>query len=225
MARKAKRNQTQSRRLILQAAIKLFLEGGYSQSRMADIAKEAGVSYNEVFRIFGDKEGILCELVGFVVEGQFEEVEKLLKGKTDDLLKTYAAEATLQLYMAESNEGLREMYNVSYSLPNSAGIIYKKMTEKLEKTFKAFLPTLQTKDFYEREIASAGIMRNFVSVPCDVYFTMERKIRACLTTTFLVYEVEKSEIEKTIEFVLGFDWVQIAKNFLENMFGYLASKV
>lgn len=225
MARPAKKNQTQSRKLILQAAAKLFLEHGYSESRMADIAKEAGVSYNEVFRIFGDKEGILCQLVGFVVEGQFEAVERILKGKTEDLLKTYAAEATLQLFMAESNEGIREMYNVSYSLSNSAEIIYKKMTDRLERTFKEFLPSLQTKDFYEREIAGAGIMRSFVSVPCNMYFTMERKIRAFLTATFLVYEVPKSEIEKTIEFVFSFDWVRIAREFLENMFNYLASKV
>lgn len=225
VARPSKRNQTQSKRMILQAATKLFLERGYSESRMADIAKEAGVSYNEVFRVLGDKEGILCELVGFVVEGQFEEVEKLLKGKTDDLLKTYAAEATLQLFMAESNEGLREMYNVSYSLNNSAKIIYHKMTETLEKTFKPFLPNLQTKDFYEREIASAGIMRNFISVPCDMYFTMQRKVRTFLTTTFLVYEVPKDVIEETIEFVFGFDWEEIARKFLENMFDYLSSKV
>ena len=225
MARPSKRSQSQSRSMILQGAVKLFLERGYSESRMADIAKEANVSYNEVFRVFGDKEGILCELVGFVVEGQFEAVERLLKGKTDDLLFTYAAEATLQLFMAESNEGLREMYNVSYSLPNSAKIIYQKMTERLEETFKRFLPDLQTKDFYEREIASAGIMRNFISVPCDMYFTMKRKIEAFLTTTFLVYEVPKAEIEKAIAFVFSFDWAQIAKEFLENLFGYLASKI
>ena len=97
MARPPKRAQSQSKSMILHAAAKLFLNQGYSESRIADIAKEAGVSYNEVFRVFGDKEGILCELVGLVVEGQFERVEKLLKGKTDDILLTYAAEATLQL--------------------------------------------------------------------------------------------------------------------------------
>lgn len=224
MARPPKRAQSQSKSMILHAAAKLFLNQGYSESRIADIAKEAGVSYNEVFRVFGDKEGILCELVGLVVEGQFERVEKLLKGKTDDILLTYAAEATLQLFMAEQNEGLREMYNVSYSLPNSAQVIYHKMTEKLERTFKAYLPNLATKDFYEREIASAGIMRNFITVPCDMYFTIERKIRAFLTSTLLVYEVPHETIEKTIEFVASFPWREVAEETTENMLNYLQSR-
>lgn len=225
MARPPKRSQSQSRSMILRSAAELFLNRGYSESRMADIAKEAGVSYNEVFRVFGDKEGILCELVGLVVEGQFEAVEEILKEQKEELLLSYAAEATLQLYMAETNEGLREMYNVSYSLPGSAKIIYRKMTERLERTFRPFLPNLTTKDFYEREIAVAGIMRNFISVPCDMYFTMERKISAFLTATFLVYEAPKEELEKAIGFVRKFDWKKISVGVLGRMSEYLASKV
>ena len=116
---------------------------------------------------------------------------------------------------------MREMYNVSYSLPNSANVIYRTITVKLEEAFKKFLPNWEMKDFYEREISSAGIMRNHISIPCDVYFTMERKIKSFLSSTLLLYKVDDETINQTIDFVLNFDWKTISNRVMSNMFEYL----
>lgn len=116
------------------------------------------------------------------------------------------------------------MYNISYSLPNSSNIIFNKITGKLEEIFCEYLPTWETKDFYEREIASAGIMRNHISVPCDVYFTMERKVRSFIESTFLIYRVPDEKIAEAIEFVSHFDFVSIADGVIDNMLAYLESK-
>ena len=118
------------------------------------IAKEADSNTGSLGWAFKLKEEILCELVGYVFDKQFDTAEELLKGVTDDKVLFYAVEATLQLYMAEQNEQVREMYNVSYSFTDSAKIIYNKMSEKLQEIFKEYLPHLKAKDFYEREIAS-----------------------------------------------------------------------
>ena len=210
---------------ILHVAAKSFLEKGYYQTTMNELANNAGVSYGALFRIFEDKESVLCELVKYVLEGQFEAAQTILKGKTDDKILFYAFETTLQLYMAESSEHMREMYNVSYSLPHSANIIFDTITGKLEEIFKEHLPHLETKDFYELEIASAGIMRNFMSVPCNMYFTMDRKVRRFLETTFLVYRVDDEKINETIEFVSRFDFKTIAHGVIEKMLSYLEKKV
>ena len=209
---------------ILHAAAKLFLEKGYERSTIREIAEAAGVNRGSVCFAFKDKEAILCALVAYVLEGQFLATEELLKGKTEDKILFYAAETTLQLHIAESSEHMREMYNVSYSLPRSSNIIYHEITEKLEEIFKGYNPDWKTKDFYEREISSAGIMRNHLSVPCDVYFTMERKIRVFLETTFLVYHVPEAKIQEAIEFVLPFDWKKIADGVIQNMLEFLESK-
>ena len=92
---------------VLLAAAKLFLEKGYTESRMREISTLAGVNYGSMMFIFRSKEEILAELVGFVLEGQFESTRKLLQGKTDDKILFYAAETTLQLYLAESSEHMR----------------------------------------------------------------------------------------------------------------------
>lgn len=208
----------------LHAAAKLFLAKGYTESTVRDIADEAGINLSAMIRACGSKEDILCELVAYVLEGQFKSVERILDGITDDKILFYAAETTLQLYMAESSEHIREMYSVSYSLPKTSSIIYHAITHKLEDIFKEHLPDLETKDFYEYEIASAGIMRNFMTVPCDMYFTMERKIARFLETTFLVYRVPDEKINEAIEFVSKFDYPTIAQNVISNMIAYLESQ-
>ena len=223
MARKLNRDKTITKSMILHSASKLFLERGYSNTKILDIANDAGITYNEVFRICTDKETILCELVGLVLECQFKETEKILKDITSDKLKMYAFETVLQLHMAESIEHIREMYVVSYSLPHSSKIIYKTITSKLEEVFKDYLPHLETKDFYELEIASAGIMRGFITVPCDMYFTMNRKINRFLETTFKIYNVSEEKIKETIEFVNQFDFSSIADDVISLLFDYLRS--
>ena len=225
MARPLNRKKEETKSKILHTAAKMFLEKGYNYTTMNELAKNAGITYGELFRVGVDKENILCELVAYVLEGQFESTKKLLEGITDDKILFYAAETTLQLYMAESSEHMREMYNVSYSLPHSAQIIFKTITGKLEEIFKDWLPELETKDFYELEIASAGIMRNFMSVPCNMYFTMDRKVRRFLETTFLVYRVSDEKINEAIDFVSKFDFKEIASQVIDKMLSYLESKV
>lgn len=216
--------QDSTARKILHAAAKLFLSIGYERATVVKIAETAGVNRGSVIYAFGNKETLVCELVSYVLEGQFNAIAKLFEGKSEDKILLYAAETTLQLYMAESSEHMREMYNVAYSLPNSARVIYNTITGKLEEIFKDSLPHFETKDFYEREISSAGIMRNHISVPCDIYFTMDRKIRSFLESTFLLYRVSDEKIREAIEFVSHYDWKTIADGVIENMLSYLESK-
>lgn len=209
---------------ILHAAAKLFLSIGYEAATVVRIAETAGVNRGSVIYAFKNKENIVCELVSFVLEGQFEATKSMLRGVTEDKILFYAAETTLQLYIAESSEHMREMYNVAYSLPNSAKVIYHTITEKLENIFSDYLPDWQTKNFYERELASAGVMRNHISVPCDIYFTMERKVRSFLESTFLLYRVSDEKIREAIDFVSRFDWKKAADGVIDNMLTYLESK-
>ena len=47
------------RRLILDAAVRVFARQGYDASRVGDVAKEAGVAYGLVYHYFGSKEAVL----------------------------------------------------------------------------------------------------------------------------------------------------------------------
>ena len=191
------------RRKTLFAAAKLFLEKGYSNSSTREIAQAAGVNVSAMNRAFGTKENILAELVQYVLEGQFSATAKLLQGITEDKILFYAAETTLQLHMEESCEQVRD----------------------LEMVFKESLPHLETKDFYELEIASGGIMRGFMTIPCDMYFTMDRKVARFLETTFLVYRVPDEKIAEAVESVSRFDFGAMAQNVISRMLAGLEEKM
>ena len=210
---------------VLHAAAKLFLDKGYVNSTMKEISSLAGVNYGSMMFAFRSKEEILSELVGIVLDGQFESTARLLVGKTEDKILFYAAETTLQLYMAESSEHIRELYTLSYSQSASSNIIYEKITVKLAEIFKEQYPNYTQGEFYEKELASAGVMRNYMTRPCGIYFTMDRKVRAFLENTFLLYEIKREKISEAIEFVSQFDWKKIARDVIDNMLAYFEIKI
>lgn len=202
---------------ILHAAAKMILTDGYELTTVRRVAEETQLNLGSVVYAYNTKEDLVCDLVSYVLEGQFKFTEKFLGGITDDKILFYAAETTLQLYMAESNENVRGLYNVAYSLPNSSNLIYHKITEKLERLFSDELPDWETKDFFEREIASAGVIRNFMSVKCDMYFTMERKVRSYLESSLLLYRISDEKIEECIAFVSQFDFAAMADQIINGM--------
>ena len=63
-----------------------------------------------------------------------------------------------------------------------------------------------------------------MSVPCNMYFTMERKIRRFLETTFLIYRVDDKKIEEAINFVSKFNFKEISKDLLDSLLDYLEKK-
>lgn len=210
---------------VLRAAAKMFIESGYEKTSIAKMAEAAQVNRGSLCFVFKDKESILCELVSHVLQMQFDLATELLGDKASDKILFYAVETILQLHIAESSEQMREMYNVSYSMPNCANVIYRFITARLEAAFSDRLPDWETKDFYEREIAAAGIMRNFMSVPCDLYFTMDRKIRAFLESTFLLFRVPDEKIAEVIAFVETLDWDSVIESATDRLPEYFDSKL
>lgn len=60
-------------------------------------------------------------------------------------------------------------------------------------------------------------MRGFMTIPCDMWFTMDKKVNAFLESTFKIYDVGQEKIKEAIEFVKQFDYETIAKNTIDTM--------
>ena len=102
------------RNKMIYAAVKLFLENGYEKTTTASIAKAAGMSPSSFFAAFDNKEALLLTLVKTMFGSQFDKAEKLL-GETPDPLLVYGVEVSIQMYIAELSEPLRELYVVGFS--------------------------------------------------------------------------------------------------------------
>ena len=185
---------------MLRAAVTLFLKNGYEGTTTAEIAHTAGMTASSFFRAFPSKEGLLLELVQRMFGGQFDLAEQ--HSGPDDPVFLYAVETALQLHIAELSEPLRELYVMAYTLPTTSAYLYRKTSDRLQKLFQSFLPQAQAKDFYEMEIASASIMRGFMAVPCDLYFTIEAKISRFLDCALKLYDVPTPQREAITASVL-----------------------
>lgn len=145
---------------MLRAAVKLFLKKRYEGTTTAEIARAAGMPPSSFFRAFPSKEALLLELDKRMFSGQF----------------------TL-------TEPLRKLYVTAYTLSSTSAYLYRSTAKRLEGIFGDDLPDAEAKDFYEMEIASTGMMRSFAAVPCDMYFTVERKIARFLECALKLYNV------------------------------------
>ena len=201
------------RNKMLYAAVQLFLENGYEKTTTASIAKAAGMAPSSFFAAFEDKEALLLTLVKTMFGSQFENTGAIL-GENADPLLLYGVETALQMYIAEMSESLRELYVVGYSLPTTSEYIYLSTAKKLQFIFAEYMGTAELKDYYEMDIASAGITRGFMAKKCDLYFTMEDKLRRFLSCCFTLYKVPEQKQREIIEKVLKIDLRAIAEKII-----------
>lgn len=66
----------------------------------------------------------------------------------------YGVEVSIQMYIAELSEPLRELYVVGYSLPTTSEYIYMRTAQKIQHIFSQYIKEAELKDFYEMDIAS-----------------------------------------------------------------------
>ncbi len=199
----------QTRKKMLHAAVISFLEKGYQNTTIAEISRAAGMATSAFFRAYSDKEAVLLELVKIMFGSQFSLAEKLIN--TEDPVMLYAAETSLQVCIAETSEALRDLYVTAYSLPSTSEFIYRSTAMKLEKIFAEYLPDAVSKDFYELDIATSGIVRGYMQRKSDFYFTVENKISRLLNCCLKIYNVPESKVKEALELVRALDLETIAK--------------
>ena len=162
-----------AKRRILSSCVRLFILKGYRETTLADVIADADVSSSSFRNIFGNKDGILSELVDFMFENQFETAELMLENDCSPAM-LYALETAIQMVITERNENLREIYLEAYNRPDIAEHIHRKTAGTVAKIFRPYLPECTDSDFYEMEIGTAGIMIGYMARKCDIYFTLER---------------------------------------------------
>ena len=212
-----------AKRRILTVCVKLFLEQGYKKTTVAQIVQGAGVSNSSFQNIFRAKDGVLTELVTFMFSGQFGAARSVVGGKLPPVF-VYAAETAIQLTLTELNENLREIYIEAYSLPETSEYIYLHTTAELKQIFGGNFPEYSDSDFYEMEIGTAGLMRNYMARKCDIHFPLERKLSRFLTATMRVYQVPEEEQARVLAFIRSLDIRAIATKVMYKLFAMLEMK-
>ena len=216
-----RRDSSDTKRKILTVCVRLFLEQGYKNTSVSQIVDEAGVARGSYLNLFPTKDRILLELTETMFGGQFGVARSIADSKLPPVY-AYAVETAIQLTLTELNENLREIYIEAYSLPETSEYIYLHTTAELKQIFSANFPDYSDSDFYEMEIGTAGLMRNYMARKCDIHFPLERKLSRFLTAAMRVYRVPEDELEQTVRFVERLDIRSIAERVMHTLFQTLA---
>lgn len=216
-----RRDSSETRRKILTVCVRLFLEQGYKNTSVSQIVDEAGVARGSYLNLFPTKDKILLDLTETMFGGQFGVARSIADSKLPPVY-AYAVETAIQLTLTELNENLREIYIEAYSLPETSEYIYLHTTAELKQIFSANFPDYSDSDFYEMEIGTAGLMRNYMARKCDIHFPLERKLSRFLTAAMRVYRVPEDELEQTVRFVERLDIRSIAERVMHTLFQTLA---
>ncbi len=211
-------------RKILTAATALFIQKGFERTTIVDIAKLSGVPKSKILYEMESKEAILGLLVTKFLDGVTSVSDRAAKELTDDKVLIFVADVVLQLYMAEMNEDMRNLYLSGYSMPKTSEEVLKRRTDMMYETFSEIFPDFEVKDFYEIEIASMGIMRAYMTVPCDMYFTLEAKATRLVTMLLRIYKAEDKRITEAISFIEKIDFATVAKEAVQSVFEELDIK-
>ena len=216
-----RRDSSETKRKILTVCVRLFLEQGYKNTSVSQIVDEAGVARGSYLNLFPTKDKILLDLTETMFGGQFGMARSITDNKLPPVY-AYALETAIQLTLTELNENLREIYIEAYSLPETSEYIYLHTTAELKQIFSANFPDYSDSDFYEMEIGTAGLMRNYMARKCDIHFPLERKLSRFLTAAMRVYRVPEDELEQTVRFVERLDIRSIAERVMHSLFQTLA---
>ena len=203
------------RNKMLLAAIQLFLEQGYEKTTTAQIARAAGMSPTSFFAAFENNHLQVLPIFCQVFENQFAKARAFAKDM--EPLMVYCLETSLQIYITELSEPLREIYVMAYTLPSTTEYILKSTAVQIKAIFSLFMPEAEDKDFYEMDIASGSIMRGFMARKCDMYFTVQKKIERFLECCLKLYDVPKEKRASLIEAVLAFDLHSVAKRLIDEI--------
>ena len=211
----------QTKKRILQACVRLFLENGYRRTTMQQILKEAQVSSSSFQNLFRSKDGVLLELVDFMFENQFR-IARTVTGAELPPVYVYAVETALQIALTELNENLREIYLEVYTQQRPLAYIQQATAGELYQIFGPYQPWLTAQDFYELEFGSAGLMRGYMANPCTAEFTLERKLDKFVMLALRGYRVPEEEVQQVLAFLAGLDIRGIAGKVMEELFRRLA---
>lgn len=210
-------NSADTKRRILSACVRLFIEKGYKSTTMMEIQREADVTSSSFQNIFHTKSGVLLELVRFMFTRQFGAARSYTPENVPPVY-IYAVETAIQLTLAEQNENLREIYVEAYTHPESCEYICRLTAKELHRIFGSYLPAFTEEDFYELDVGTAGLMRGYMARRCGEDFPLERKLDRFLDAALRIYNVPRSERENVCAAVTALDICAIADHVMQELF-------
>ena len=132
----------ENREGILDAARKLFLADGYARTSIAAVAAEAGVSQDLVYRHFGNKKGLVVELLNFAVTGELDSPKVLDQEGVRATLAEPDQRRQVAMFAADVAARVERAQAID-DVIRSAGAVDREIAEMYDKMHRTRLRNIQ----------------------------------------------------------------------------------
>ncbi len=215
----AKRRVNTTKLEIIQTALHLFLENGFSDTSARVLCKELDISLGNLTFYFPSKEHLLAVLVEMLCDFQW----KLMREEADDgisLVVALCLELMTMASAAEEDQVARDMFVSAYTSPITLEIIRKNDVNRAKTVFAEYCADWTDEQFVEAEALVSGIeyatlMTTKTSSPLDV------RISGALDVILTIYQVPEEVRKIKIEKVLSMDYRKIGRRIFTEFKEYI----
>lgn len=215
----ARRKSNLTKLEIMQVAMKMFLEKGFTNTSAKAISNELNISTGNLTFYYPTKEHILLELTKDITEFHTKCINKVSK-EHDDLF-SYCWEISSQIMLCEENEQAKDLYLAIYSYPMTLYYVKDWTAEKNKKILGERLSDWTLERFRRVENVTCCIERSALTEPCTENYTIEDKIRLILTCLLKIYDISFEEREKVINEILKTDYHKMGHDLLKQLTKYV----
>lgn len=217
MARPKRENLT--RLAIIQVAIDLFFEKGFSNTTAAAVCRAADIGTGNLTFYFRTKEHILDVLVTMLCDYQWKLIEEYTDEGQSSLL-CYCLELATMASVSEEIEQMRDFFVSAYSHPMTLENIRANDVEKMKQVFGAFCPDWTDEQFVEAESIVSGIeyatlMTTKHSAPLHI------RIAGALDVIMKLFNVPEELRRMKVQKVLSMDYAAIGQRVFANFKQYI----
>jgi AcrR family transcriptional regulator len=204
---------------IIQTALHLFLENGFSNTSVRALCNELGISLGNLTFYFPSKDHLLAVLIEMLCDFQW----KMMKEEADDgisLVLAICLELMSMTSAAEENETAKDLLVSAYKCPMTLEIIRKNDSQRAKTVFSEYCPDWTDEQFRQAEVLVSGIeyatlMTTETSTPLDV------RISGALDAILYIYNVPEEIRKIKIQKVLSMDYKKIGSRIFDEFKEYI----
>lgn len=204
---------------IIQTAIRLFLERGFSNTSVKLISDKLGISTGNLTFHYPTKEHLLAVLVEMLCDFQWRSMETALEEGSSPLM-ALCLELSAMAAMCEENEIARDFYLSAYTHPVTLDTIRVSDKNKAKKLFASYCVGWDDTYFAEAETLVSGIeyatLMNTASSP-----ELSVRIGGALKAILSVYGVPAEQCQECIDKVLQMNYRHIGQQVLKEFTEYV----
>ena len=215
----ARRKSNLTKLEIMQVAMRMFLEKGFTNTSAKAISNELNISTGNLTFYFPTKEHMLLELTKEITAFHTKCIDKVEK-ENDDLF-SYCWEVVAQIMLCEENEQGKDIYLAIYSYPLTLQYVKEWTAEKNQRILGDRLKDWTYERFRRVENVTCCIERSALTEPCTDIYTIEDKIRLILTCLLKIYDINLEEREKVIKKILDTDYHKMGHDLLKQLTKYV----